>query len=891
MIEEPKHTGMLSWFATNHVAANLLMLIVLAAGAITALQIKREVFPSIETGLVTVQVPYLGASPDEVEEGVSTRVEEAIEGIEGIKRIRSIAQEGFGTVIAELEDYANKDRALNDIEAAVDRIDTFPKETDKPVISETNNRVQVLTVVLYGKVNERTLKELAHRVRDDLTAKPDISQAVIVGTRPYEVSLEISEEELRRYGLTFEQVADAVSASSLDLPGGSIKTRGGEILIRTKGQRYRGSDFEPIVVIRRPDGTDLTLDELADIDDGFEDVDVSSRFNGLPSVMINVFRIGEQDALEVANIVNEYVDAKQGDLPEGVTIDTWFDRSQFLQGRIDLLIRNARIGLILVFLCLMLFLDLKLAFWTTMGIPISFLGAFWLLPMFDVTINMLSLFAFIVVLGIVVDDAIVVGENIYTLREKGMKPIEAAIKGVREMAMPVTMAILTTVVAFVPLLFTAGMLGKLLRVIPIVVICVLLLSLVEALLILPAHLCSSNLHGSPGPLRHLQEKVEAGLNWFIEHPYMKTLRIAVAWRYVTVAIAMAMFIATIGYVAGGHIKFTFLPKIDADHVVAQLDMPQGTPVEQTEQVVKRLEEAAVRVKDRLDATYGDAHPADESSIKQYYTVIGTQPFKGLVNNAHSKGETGASNQSHLAEIMVEMLNSQTRTFLSSEAAAMWREELGPVAGVQSLTFSASYFSAGEAVNVELSHRDFNMLLRAVNDLKTKLGDYAGVFDIDDSFEAGKQELVLKLKPQGRLLGLTLKDLASQVRQGFYGEEVQRIQRGRDDVKVMLRYPDDQRSSLADIENMRIRVKPTIGPNGEPVGGAEVPFYTVAEAKIDRGYALIRRTDRRRVVSVTGDIDESVANANEINADLVASVLPELSREYPGLTYSFVKQTV
>jgi len=482
------HKGPLAWFAANHVAANLLMLFLLAAGAIALFKIEVEVFPDITPDTVTVQVPYLGASPAEVEEGVCVRVEEAIAAVEGIKRLRSTAVEGVGTVSAELEQSADTRKALDDIKSAVDRIETFPVETEKPVISEALLRRKVISVVVHGDAPERTLKVLADRVRDDLTAFDGISQVELSGVRNYEISIEVSEEALRRHGLTFGAVAEAVRFSSLDLPGGAVKTDGGEILLRAKGQRYRGHEYGNLVLLTRGDGTRVLLGDVAEVVDGFEDSDAAARFDGHRAAIVQVYRVGGQHALDVADTVKAYVEGIRPALPAGVGVDTWQDDSEILRSRISLLVRNGRIGLLLVFLCLALFLDLRLAFWTTMGIPISFMGALWLMPTFEVSINMISLFAFIVSLGIVVDDAIVVGENVFAYRQQGMPPLEAAISGVREMARPVVFAILTSVAAFAPLLFTEGNMGDFMRNIPMVVILVLLMSLVEALLILPAHL-------------------------------------------------------------------------------------------------------------------------------------------------------------------------------------------------------------------------------------------------------------------------------------------------------------------------------------------------------------------------------------------------------------------
>ncbi|MHC4634489.1 MAG: efflux RND transporter permease subunit, partial [Planctomycetota bacterium] len=456
--------GVLGWFASNHVAANLLMWLIIASGLLTIFTINNEVFPDLSLDMVTVTVPYRGASPAEVEEGVCLRVEEAIAGIDGVKRINSVAAEGAGIVTIEVDEYADTTEVLDDIKASVDRIITFPQETEKPIITELKTRHEVLTLVIYGNATEKTLKEIAQNIRDDLTAMDNISQAEVGGVRPYEISIEISEKTLRKLSLSFDQIADAVDKSSLDIPGGSVKTSGGEILFRTKGQKYLGREFEDIIVLTRNDGTQIRLGDIAKVIDGFEDTELVSRFDGQPAASVKVFRVGKQGVFKIADTIRDYIKGVRTTLPEGISIEIWEDSSEILQSRLDLLKRNAYIGLILVFLCLTLFLDIQLAFWTTLGIPISFLGAFWLMPVFDVSINMISLFAFIMSLGLVVDDAIVVGENIFQYRQQGMNALSAAIKGVKEMAAPVVMAVLTTVFAFLPLAFIEGLMGKIMRV-------------------------------------------------------------------------------------------------------------------------------------------------------------------------------------------------------------------------------------------------------------------------------------------------------------------------------------------------------------------------------------------------------------------------------------------
>jgi multidrug efflux pump subunit AcrB len=869
--------GPLAWFAANHVASNILMLFIMVAGALSLASVVVETFPEFDTDRITIRVPYRGASPAEAEEGVCVRVEEAIASIEGIKRIRSTAQENLGMVTVELEEDADDQEVLDDVKAAVDRIETFPLETEKPVVAELDNRRRVITIVLSGEASEKTLKALAERVRDELTAKDGISQVEISGVRNYEISIEVSEEALRRYGLSFQQVSNAVAMSSLDLPGGAVKTSGGEILLRTKGQMYRGSEFEDIVVVTRPDGTRVYLADVATVVDGFEDTSTATRFDGKRGVQIQVYRVGDEGALYIADTTKQYVHDLEAGLPAGITADTWDDDSVILRQRIGLLLRNARLGLMLVFLCLTLFLNLRLAFWTTMGIPISFLGGFWLVPYFDVTINMISLFAFIIVLGIVVDDAIVVGENIYEYLQRGMKPLDAAITGVREMAVPVTFAIITSVAAFAPLLFVAGNMGKVMRQIPIVVISVLLMSLVEALLILPAHLSGEGWrsHRFIRPLieflERLQSRVQDWLQKFIDGPYRKTLDFTLEWRYLTVAGAIVCLLLAVSLVGGGYLKFSFMPKVDADNMVAYLTMPQGTPAEQTAKVLERVESAALQVARDHDEGQPEGAP---SVIQHMSTTIGDQPRAGGGGPMAERSTAGDS--SHLGEVNIELLGSESRDISSAVLLSQWRDLVGEVPGAVSLTFQANLFSAGDPVSVQLAHRDFDTLLSAVERLKGIIAEYPGTKDVADSFLPGKKELKLTLTPEGRAVGLTLSDLARQVRAGFYGQEVQRVQRGRDDVRVMVRYPEAERRSMGDIERMRVRLP----------DGSEVPFSTVASIEEGRGYAVINRTDRRRVVTVTADVDEAQANANEINADLRTEVMPVLASEYPGLTYDF-----
>ena len=868
--------SLIDWFSGNHVAANLLMAFFLVAGIVAATQIKQEVFPRIDLDMVSVQVPYLGASPAEVEEAVCVRVEEAIQGIDGIKRINSSAVEGVGTITAELEISADPEEALDDIKQAVDRIITFPVETEKPIIQLMESQEQAIDIVIYGDVDEKALKAAAEHVRDDLLTLPELTQIKVVGTRDYEISIEVSESALRRYGLTFDEVTRKVRAGSLDLPGGSVKTDAGEILVRTKGQRYTGEEYGKLEVISAADGTRLTLDRIADVRDTFEDVDTRSFFDGRPAALVSVYRVADQSILDVTNAVKAYVDENRESLPNGLTMAVWADRSEIYRGRMNLMLKNGAIGLVLVFLTLALFLQPRLAFWVSMGIPISFLGGLWMVPWFDGSLNMITMFAFIVVLGLVVDDAIVVGENVYTNRQMGKSVLRGTREGAMEVAAPVIIAVLTTVFAFLPLARVEGIMGKFMGVIPVVVIAVLMVSLVECLLILPAHLSTvpdRSLADDPrkdaarsrfNPLRW-QRSFAKAFEYFIEHTYRPVLGYALSHRALVMAAGIASLLLLAGFVGGGHIRFTFMPKIDADNMLCVLDMPAGTTLDETEAAVDQIMVGLATLKAEYD---------DPDLFIHEYVTIGSQP-----RSSRRSGPVQGSGSSYAgadkAEINVELQAGEDREIASNMLVKRWRELVGPVPGVKSVTFTSNLFGAGAALELQLSSPDVDQLQEAAERLKVALAEYPGVQDIVDSYEEGKRELKLDLKPAAGTLGLTLNDLARQVRQGFYGDEAARIQRGRDDVRVMVRYPEEGRRSLGDIESMMIRT-----PSGD-----EVPFATVAQVTPGRGYASIDRQDRRRIVTVEADVDQKVTNAREVLADLQVDVLPALMADYPGLRLS------
>ena len=864
----------IAWFAENRVAANLLMVIILVSGLITVGSLEKEIFPQFSSDVISVSVTYLGAAPEEVEEAVCVRIEEAVQGLEGIKRVRSTASENRGSVTIELLPGTDTRKALEDVKSAVDAIDTFPEETEQPVVQEIVFRRQVINVAVSGNADEASLKYLGEQVRDEITAIPGITQAELSGARPYEVAIEVSEDALRRFNLTFDEVVRAVRRSSLDLPGGAIKTDGGEILLRTKGQAYRGTAFENIVLRTRPDGAALTVADVATVVDGFADTALFGRFDAEPGVIIQVFRVGDQDALDISRKVKDYVERAETRMPGGISLTVWADFSRVLEGRLDLMLKNGRVGFALVFIILALFLRLRLAFWVALGIPISFLGAIWVMPAIGASINLISLFAFIVVLGIVVDDAVVVGENIYRRFQQGERGLQAAISGTREVAVPVTFAVLTSIAAFSPLMTVPGNTGKIMKLIPEIVILALVFSLVESLFILPAHLAHSKMNETKksksrlgGWWTYFQDWISSRLVRLIHHGYRPLLERCLRWRYLTVSIGVALLSVTIALYAGNWIKFAFFPQVPADNVAAMLTMPLGTRAEVTARAVSRLETSAVQLQNELES--GN----DEKIFMHMLAVVGDQPLRAA--QRQNQGQNVSFGAAHLGEVNIELTPAEERTLSSIEIAKRWRELTGPIPDATELTFTSSLFSAGEPINIQLTAPDYVELRRAAEKLKSKLAEYPGVFDIADSFRPGKREVKLSLTEEASVFGLSLSDLARQVRQAFYGEEVQRIQRGRDDIRVMVRYPENERRSLNSLENMRIRT----------LEGAEVPFSVVARTELGRGYAAINRTDRQRIVNVTADIDQNRANANEILADVTSYVLPAIVADHPRIGYS------
>ena len=860
--------------ARNGVAANLLMFFILLAGLFALTTLVQEVFPEISLDRVIISVAYPGATPDEVEESIILKIEEQIDGVEGLKRIRSTAAEGRGTVVAEVELGEDLNRFLDDIKAQVDRIQTFPAGAERPEITELTNRQSVIRLVLYGNVSERTLKELAYRTEDALSALAEVSYVETTGVREYEVSIEVPLHRLRALGLTLRDISNAVRGGSLDLSAGSIDTRYEEVRIRTTGQNYNQQDFEEIIVLSRADGTVVRLGDIAEVRDGFREVDLIGRYMGQPAAYVEVFRTADEKALEVADAVEQHLaDDVVPSLPAGVGLEIWNNDADILEDRLGLLVKNGLLGLTLVLISLALFLEIRLAFWVAVGIVVSFVGTFGVMAVLGVSINMMSLFAFTIAVGIVVDDAIVVGENIYAEKEKGHRGVIASIRGTRRITGPVIFAVLTTVVAFCPLLFVPSSIGRIVREIPIIVISVLLFSLIESLLVLPNHL--SRLPRRRGPstrrephLARFQSGVESGLKRFIDGPLDRGLRLATRRPGIVIATGVAMIIVCVAMIPAGIIRVDFVPAVESDLVTASLEMPEGTPVQRTSEVAQTLETAGYTALGRL---VSDDSGGLEGLLTGVNVTIGL-PARGTT----PADDPAAGPQANIAAVEFKLVSSDERDVSAIDLQQQWREELGPLPEAKSLTISAELISFGAPVHVELSHPDPVRLALVGDTVVAKLREFAGVFDVQTDQDQGLREIQLDLVPEARTMGLTLDNLARQVRSAFFGDEALRVQRGREEMRVYVRLPEEERNAIADVEGYLVRTP----------GGGEVPLARVASVRFGNSPTTIRRKDGYRVLTVTADVNTNVVTGDEMTGILDGSILPELVVRNPGLTYSF-----
>ncbi|WP_133180014.1 efflux RND transporter permease subunit [Shewanella decolorationis] len=843
--------GIIAWFARNNVAANLLMWALLIGGLFSTVLINKEVYPPFELNLLNISVAYPGAAPQEIEEGINIKIEEAIQDINGIKKVTSVAREGVGTINIEVEDGYDVQNLLDEAKLRLDAISTFPANIEKPEIFKVEPENFVLWVSIYGEMSLHDMKELAKSVRDDLTQLPGVTRAKVTGVRDYEIGIEVSEDKLREYGLTFSQVAMAVQNSSIDLPGGSIRAEDGDILLRTKGQAYTGDDFANIVVTTRPDGSRVMLPQVATIKDDFEERLEYTRFNGKPAAIIEVTSVNDQNALEIAAQVKQYVEDRRATLPANAKLDTWGDMTHYLKDRLNMMLSNMFYGALLVFIILAIFLDLKLAFWVMMGIPVCFLGTILLMPLepFSMTINMMTLFAFILVLGIVVDDAIVIGESAYYEVEHHGHSIDNVIRGAQKVAMPATFGVLTTIAAFIPMLMVSGPMGIIWKSIGMVVIMCLAFSLVESKFILPAHLAHMKFRklGEPtGLFGRFKDRFNNRVQHLIHHSYRNFLERCIQHRYNVLAVFIGVLILSIALVLSGKVRWVFFPNLASDFIQVQLEMDEGSSEQNTLKVIQDIEDALYKMNADIAQKYG-------------YEVV-----KHSFINMDSRTS---------AFIFAELVKGEARDIDADTISAAWREQLPELLSVKKLDLNGGRnMGGGGDISFRLSSNSLDELSAASKEIKQKLASYEGVYDIADNFSSGSNEIRLKIRPEAEALGLTLSDLARQVRYGFYGYEAQRILRNKEEVKVMVRYPLEQRRTLGHLENMLIRT---------PQGTA-VPFSTVAEIEKGESFASITRVDGKRAITITANANKNIVEPSKVVNEIQETYLPQLQSKYPSI---------
>jgi multidrug efflux pump subunit AcrB len=854
----PHQNGLIAWMATHSIAATLLMMVCLLGGLLFIGIIKQEVFPQFEVESVKITIEYPGASPEEIESGLLLSIEDAITGIEGIDEVNSKATEGLGTVLVDAMSGTDIQRLTQEIEREVNRITTFPIDAEEPKIAAVSRHREVLALVIYGETQAYVLHELAEQFRLRLLQDPMVTQVELEGVNPLEISINVSQENLRRYQLSLSEIALRIQNASVDLPGGSVKTSAGEILIRMKERKDFGQQFANIPIITASNGSIVRLGDIAQIEDGYEHSDYSATYNGKPAVMVQVYSVGKQTPIEVSEAVKKHLAQAKAELPQGIAAEVRYDASDMYSQRIDLLVDDSITGLVLVFFALALFLELRLAFWVMLGIPTAFLGTFLLLPSLDVSLNMVSLFAFLISGGIVVDDAIIIGENIYHHRQQGMPPMQAAIQGTREMAVPVSFSILVNMAAFVPIFYIPGETGKIFYMLPVVILTVFFVSLIESLFILPHHLGRLKLADPKGLhlwiFQHQQSFSNRFQHW-VNTRYAPFLTLLLKHRYLTLLAALALLITTLSYAFSGRMGMAMFPKVDADFARVTVTLPYGTSVEKTRAAVEKIIASAQETVNHIDN--------------------GDQLIRGIFAEIGKGGSHKALIRAYLAPPDLREKIISTEQF-----SQRWRETTGDLIGVESITFEsdAGGPGAGSALTIELNHQDIRILEKVGQELADALRAYPIVKDVDDGFSPGKQQLDFTVLPEGKSLGLTAQQVARQVRNAFYGAEVLRQQRGRNEIKVMVRLPEDERLTESAIDDLMIWTNTR----------KEVPLKEVVQVTHGRAYTEINRHDGRRNVQVKASVIPK-SKAGEILNDLEATELKRLTAQYPGLQYSFQGQ--
>ncbi len=845
-----EQNSIIAWLVHNKVTANLFMLIFLIGGIYMSFYIKKEVFPEFDLDMVTINVAYPGASPEEVEQGIILAVEEEIRSIEGVKEVTATAKEGVAQIVAELSEGSNKNRTYQDIKQAVDSITTFPEDAEKPIISMTMRKRRVVSLAIMGDNDPMVLREMAEKVRDKLLQSEGISQVELVGARSYEIEIALNKLALEKYGLSMQNVADIVEKQSVELSGGSVKSNAGDILLRVKTRRINAATFETLPLLTSSTGETIRLGDVARIKDTFVDDNIYFTYNNKPAIEIEVYRLGKETPKSVSEATLKAVEAISKDLPAPYELKINDDSSKIYDARLELLLNNGMLGLALVLIILGAFLEFKLAFWVSLGIPTSFLGSLLFLQYFGVSINMVSMFAFIVALGIVVDDAIIVGENVYEYRQRGMNYIEAAIQGTKDVAVPVSFSILTNIVAFIPLLFVPGMFGKMFYPIPIVVATVFTISWLEALLILPAHLAFKK-EAQKGGFAHKlwlqQQKVARAFDRFVETIYKPFLLFCIHNRYSTIVAGFVILALVLVYAISGRLGFEMMPRVESNRAVVYATLPIGVPHATIEAVNQKIIQAGLK-------TIAEVNEPDLN-----------QGYKSKIDD----------NQ---IQVTFYLQDGEKRKISTSDFNTKWRQNLGQLAGIESMIFKKDIGGPGggrAALTIELSHSNNTLLDQACETLANDLRRFAIAKDIDDGTSSGKRQIDFELLPLGEKLGLSAYEIARQVRYTTYGKEAIREQHGRNEVKIMVRQDALERDNEANIDNIKIKTS----------SGGFVRLGDVAKRIEGNAYTQILRRDGKRIINVTANVEPERDTPILIQA-LNETYIPQLEQKYPELQVSY-----
>ncbi len=842
--------GIIAWFTHNSIAANLLMVLIIVGGITTIPTINKEFFPERKINLISISMVYPGAGPFEVEQQICRRIEDAIDGVNGIKEVRSTAYESYGETTVEIKLDSDSLSVFNEVKSRVDAITTFPNSAENLVIREIQWSSQIMSIGLAGAIGEANLKELGEQIREELLTLPHVPKVNLNRPRAYEIGIEISEEALRRYGLRFAEVAAAIRGQSIDLPAGKLLSTHGDVHIQARGQAYTANQFGNIVLLSDTDGTIVRLRDVATIIDGFEELDIDARFNGLPSLTVDVYLTNNPNISAASGEVHEYIDQLNTRLPEGVVADVWFDMNRPFQGRLETLFNNGLSGLILVFILLLLFLRPKVAAWVAVGILVAFLGAIWFLPVMDSSFNIISLFAFILILGIVVDDAIIVGESIYTQQQKDPPGPAQAVRGTIAVIRPVFFAVVSTIIVFSGFFLMSENSPEALQIAKVVVIA-LAFSLLESLLILPCH------------LRHMPKEKEATASWHkalqkvrlffhngmqsaIQRYYIPLLQWSMHHKWVTFTFFTLLLALPISYFNGGWIEKSFFPRVPGNIIVATVKMPKNSPFKEVSAVAQHVETQLGQLRKET-------------------------PYKGYIKNVLAFAYSDTVRIIAALKDTSEIVDADDRPFSNQQFAERWKELIGDLPQARDYEVRATIFSPGKPIELEVQAPTIEMLSAASEDIIVWFKGFNGVHNVRSDLDDPKAEIELSLKPYAETLGISLADVSREVRRGFYGEEVQKIPRLREDVRVMVRYPRSTREDIGHIYDMRIRT----------LDGREIPFEEAVAINYRDSYTEIKRIDRKRVTKVTAEVLAGIS-PYEITQAFFAQQKNDLIARYPGL---------